>query len=96
MTPDPEYLFMTKAHRKALLEMFNAIEQRKGLVVLTGEAETGKTTLVRKVMASMPPAKAKFSLVLNPALAQSQFVESMLIDFGIAEARPGLELGLAY
>jgi energy-coupling factor transporter ATP-binding protein EcfA2 len=66
MTPDPEYLFMTKVHREALLGMFNAIERRKGLMVLTGEAGSGKTTLVRKVMASMPAAKAKFSPMLNP------------------------------
>jgi general secretion pathway protein A len=95
MTPDPEYLFMTKVHREALLGMFNAIERRKGLVVLTGEAGTGKTTLVRKVMASMPAVKAKFSLMPNPALSQARFVESMLMDFGIAEIRPSEELRLA-
>ena len=84
MTPDPEYLFMTKAHRGVFLEMFDAIGRRKGLVALTGEAGTGKTTLVRKVLASMPGAKAKFSLVLNPTLTQARFLESMLMDFGIA------------
>jgi general secretion pathway protein A len=88
MTPDPEYLFMTKVHRRVFLGMFDAIGPRKGLVVLTGEAGTGKTTLVRKVLASMPGAKAKFSLVLNPTLTQARFLESMLMDFGIA-APPG-------
>lgn len=89
MTPDPEYLFMTKVHRGVLLGMFDAIGRRKGLVVLTGEAGTGKTTLVRKVVASMPAAKAKFSLVLNPTLTQAQFLESMLMDFGTAENPAG-------
>ena len=95
MTPDPEYLFMTKVYREALLGIFNAIERRKGLVVLTGDAGTGKTILVRKVMASMPAAKAKFSLVQNPARAQDQFIESMLMDFGVTEIRRGEEPRLA-
>lgn len=89
MTPDPEYLFMTKAHRGVLLGMFDAIGRRKGLVVLTGEAGTGKTTLVRKVLASMPAAKAKFSMVLNPTITHAQFLESMLMDFGIVENPAG-------
>ena len=45
MTPDPDFLFLTKGHQDALAALYVAIKRRKGFVVLQGEAGTGKTTI---------------------------------------------------
>src|SRR5262249_39990953 len=75
----------TPAHREALAGLNYAILQRKGFAVLTGEAGTGKTTLLRAVLESVPASKAHFSLLVNPTLSPSEFLEMVLLDFGIAE-----------
>ena len=71
MTPDPACLFLTPAHREALAGLTYAILSRKGFVVLTGDAGTGKTTLLRRVFGSIPSARIRFSMVLNPTLTPS-------------------------
>jgi general secretion pathway protein A len=83
-TPDPGLLFLTRQHREALAGLAYAITQRKGFAVLTGPAGTGKSTLVRKVLESDGDAIVS-SVVLNPTLSTSEFLEAALLDFGIAE-----------
>lgn len=85
MTPDPALLLMTPKHREAFAGLLFAITARKGLVVVTGDAGTGKTTLISKVMRSAPSLRAEFSFVLNPVLTPSEFLEYVLIDFGIKD-----------
>src|SRR6185295_13003063 len=51
LTPNPRYLFLTNRHREALGNLEYGIAARKGITVLTGEAGTGKTTLVRTALA---------------------------------------------
>jgi len=85
MTPDPSFLFLSAAHREALAGLTYAILSRKGFVVLTGDAGTGKTTLLTRVLKSVPPSRACFSVVLNPTLTPAEFLELVLLDFGIAE-----------
>jgi general secretion pathway protein A len=87
MTPDPSFLFLTPAHREGMSALVYAISERKGFVVLTGEAGTGKTTLISQVLRSVPDNLAAFSLVLNPTLGPDEFLESLLIDFGLECAR---------
>src|ERR1700691_1932557 len=81
MTPDPSCLFMTESHREAFSGLMYAIHARKGFVVLTGDAGTGKTTLLRALMRSSKAAR--FSLILNPTLNLKDFLEAVLLDFGI-------------
>jgi len=83
LTPDPEFLFMTESHRNAAAGLTYAILSKKGFCVLTGEAGTGKTTLLRSVMESIPPSRTHFSFLLNPALSTAEFFELALTDFGI-------------
>lgn len=83
MTPDPAFLFLTAPHREALAGLTYAILSRKGFVVLTGDAGTGKTTLLGRIFQSVPPARVHFSVVLNPTLTPSEFLELALLDFGI-------------
>lgn len=85
MTPDPGFLFLTAKHREALAGLLFAITSRKGFLVLTGDAGTGKTTLLSRVMRSMPAERAHFSYVLNPTLSPSEFLEMVLLDFGFED-----------
>jgi general secretion pathway protein A len=85
LTPDPGFLFFTPRHREALAGLLFAVTGRKGFMVLTGEAGTGKTTLVRKLLQSIPVTCAQFSVVVNPALNSSEFLEYVLMDFGVSD-----------
>lgn len=85
LTPDPAFLFLTPQHREALVGLTYAILQRKGFVVLTGEAGTGKTTLLAKVLQSLPANRLQFGVILNPTLTASEFLEMALLDFGITD-----------
>jgi general secretion pathway protein A len=85
LTPDPGFLYLTAQHREALVGLTYAILQRKGFVVMTGEAGTGKTTLLARVLQFLPSTKLQFSLILNPTLTPSEFLEMALLDFGISD-----------
>jgi len=63
MTPDPALLFLTPAHREALAGLTYSILSRKGFVLLTGDAGTGKTTLLSRIFKSIPSSRAIFSVV---------------------------------
>jgi general secretion pathway protein A len=85
MTPDPAFLFLTEQHREGLVGLTYAILERKGFGVLTGEAGTGKTTLLNRVLQFLPPTRLQFSLILNPTLTPSEFLEMTLLDFGVED-----------
>jgi len=83
MNPDPNCLFMTPSHREAFAGLLYAISRRKGFVVLTGEAGTGKTSLLRALIRSAD--SAKFSVILTPRLSSDEFLELALLDFGVTD-----------
>ncbi|MFL6446639.1 MAG: ExeA family protein [Bryobacteraceae bacterium] len=85
LTPDPRFLFMTGKHREALAALLFAVTEHKGFMVMTGDAGTGKTTLVQKLLLSMPNTCAQFSVIVNPSLTRSELLESVLMDFGQSE-----------
>jgi general secretion pathway protein A len=85
MTPDPALLFMTASHREALAGLAYAILERKGFIALIGDAGTGKTTLVARILAHLPTGRVQSSVILNPTLTCSEFLEMMMMDFGITD-----------
>jgi len=85
MTPDPEFLFLTPQHREALAGLTYAIMGQKGFLVLTGDAGTGKTTLLARVLRHLPASRIQASVILNPVLTAAEFLEMTLLDFGITE-----------
>jgi len=82
LTPDPSLLFTTASYREALAGITYAILKRKGFVILSGDAGTGKTTLLNSIVATMP-GRAVFARIVNPTLSASEFLELLLIEFGI-------------
>lgn len=92
VTPDPRFLFYSAHHREAFDLLRFGIDQRKGFIALTGEVGSGKTTLVRAVLASLPE-NIHAALVLNPMVTATQLLRAILRDLGLeAHSRDRLHL----
>jgi type II secretory pathway predicted ATPase ExeA len=94
LTPNPRYLLLTPGHREALSNLEYGITARKGLTVLTGDAGTGKTTLVRRVLGGGLNGTAmsrpgRFAYLANPTLQRHEFVEYLANAFGLSAAARG-------
>ena len=85
LTPDPSFLFLPPKHSEALAGLMYSIQERKGFAVLTGDAGTGKTTLLSAVLGDFRPEQINSSVILNPTLTISEFLEIVLLDFGISD-----------
>jgi general secretion pathway protein A len=83
MTPDPEFLYLAPTHREALAGLIFTVLGRRGTAVLTGEVGTGKTTLLRKLIQSVPDEKVQFCSVFSTNVPPEEFFELILIGFGL-------------
>jgi general secretion pathway protein A len=82
ITADPDFFFSSKSHADAISNLMYGIEQRKGILVITGEIGTGKTTLCRKLLKNATK-KIKFALILNPNFSEIELLQIILHDLGI-------------
>jgi general secretion pathway protein A len=87
MTPDPQFLFLSRNHRVALDVLLFGIRERKGFVAITGEVGAGKTTLCRALLNSLDPATIKTALILNPMLSDSQILRVICDEFRLQPAK---------
>jgi general secretion pathway protein A len=82
ITADPEFFFSSTQHAEAYSSLLYGIENRKGIIVITGEVGTGKTTLCRTLLSHLDP-EVKTALVLNPVFSPVQMLRFICKDFGI-------------
>lgn len=82
VTADPDFFFSSKFHSEAMSHLLYGIEQRKGILVITGEVGTGKTTLCRKLL-KHANKRTKFALILNPNFSEIELLQMIIHDFGL-------------
>ena len=82
--PDAYHPFLNQRAQDALGEMSRAIEARRGLIVLTGEVGTGKTTLINELKKWLAARAMPTAFIFNPYLEASDLFELMLGSFGVA------------
>ena len=83
VNPDPRYLFFTPSAQEALASLTYGIQTRKGIVLLTGEVGTGKTTLLNKLMDWLHERQAATAFIFNTQLSVSELFDCLMTDFGI-------------
>jgi general secretion pathway protein A len=82
LAPDPRFLYLSPSHEEALHLLLQAINRKEGIIVLTGDIGTGKTTLCRSVLERLDMSSFT-SLVLNPFLSVEELLREVLLDFGV-------------
>jgi general secretion pathway protein A len=81
LSPDPKYLLLTESHREALANLQYGISARKSLTLITGEAGTGKTTLINAALSSASCRDARIVHLSNSMLSRDEFVEFLAARF---------------
>ena len=84
LTPNPRFLFLSPGHRDALIHLQYGL-RRPGITMLTGDAGTGKTTLIRAAMQSIQDGNTSVIQLSNPSLTRSEFYEHLADGFGFGE-----------
>jgi general secretion pathway protein A len=82
LSPDPEYLYLSRVHREALDYVRYGIESRAGFIVITGEIGAGKTTLLQTLLQRVDDRTVVARLV-NTTLDPRELLESIMLDFGL-------------
>jgi general secretion pathway protein A len=82
ITPDPRYLFLSERHAEALAHLLYGVTEAGGFIQLTGEVGTGKTTVVRSLLAQTPQ-HAEIALILNPRMTAPEFLLTICEELGI-------------
>lgn len=83
VSPNPRFYHSTPAHDSANQELLYGLQTRQGLLVLTGEAGTGKTTLLNSILESLARRNISTAYVFHPLLEPTELFECILRDFGV-------------
>jgi general secretion pathway protein A len=82
LTPDPRFLYFTPSHTEVMANLHYGIESGRGLIVVTGEVGTGKTTLLRWMMQRLDRT-VMVAYIFNPRLSVGEFYQYLATLFNI-------------
>jgi len=83
ITPNPHFMFLSGIHREAFARLLYGVDSHAGFIALTGEVGTGKTTMLRTLLAQLDSEKYRSALIFNPCLSGEQLLESICNEFGL-------------
>lgn len=82
ITPDPKFLYLSESHEEALAHLLYGVQRKKGLVVLTGEIGTGKTTLLHTLIERLD-ARTHVAFLANPHISILDIYQFAFHEFGL-------------
>jgi general secretion pathway protein A len=82
LSVDPRFLYKSHSHAPVFDDLVAGIRRREGLIVLTGDIGTGKTTLCRAVVENLD-RKTFSTFVPDPFVSREDLLKMLLIDFGV-------------
>jgi type II secretory pathway predicted ATPase ExeA len=83
LTPDPQFLYLSKQHARAKAYMESTIWFTDGFVVITGEIGAGKTTLIETFVRELQ-SDVIVAHINQTQLSPTEFLQTVLVQFGFA------------
>jgi type II secretory pathway predicted ATPase ExeA len=83
LSPDPQFLYLSKQHARAKAYMESTIWFTDGFVVITGEIGAGKTTLIETFLHELQ-TDAVVAQINQTQLSPTEFLQTVLVQFGFS------------
>lgn len=80
IVPDPSYLYRSEKHENALSYLEYGLNEQVGLVLMTGEVGSGKTTIIQYLLERLNP-NVESAVIFNSNLTSEQFLNMVLSEF---------------
>jgi type II secretory pathway predicted ATPase ExeA len=81
LTPDPQFLYLSKHHARAKAYMESTIWFTDGFVVITGEIGSGKTTLIETFLKELEK-DVVVAQINQTQVSVVEFLQTLLVQFG--------------
>lgn len=88
MSTDPDFLWLGEKHKEALATLRYAIVENKGILALTGDVGTGKTTLINALIKSLGDDTLA-ATIYDPSLGVLEFFNIISIAFNMGRTFDG-------
>ena len=82
LIPNPDFLFLSSTHKKAITYIDYGIKEKIGFILLTGEIGSGKTTIVRNLIKNLN-GSVRLSRINNTKILSEELVSMINEDFGL-------------
>lgn len=82
LTPDPDYLYLSPRHKKALTILEYGLMSQAGFTVITGDIGSGKTTLINHILDNIGD-DFTVGLISNTHAALGELLTWVLAAFGV-------------
>lgn len=83
VSPDSTHFYSTEANDEALLQLVSRIEVRQGFLVLTGEAGTGKSTVLQYLLDWLKKYRYSSAYIFHPHVTFCDLLQMILEEFGV-------------
>ena len=83
LSPDPDFLFLSKHHARAKAYMESTIWFTDGFVVITGEIGSGKTTLIESFLRELD-REVVVAQINQTQISPTGFLQGVLVQFGFS------------
>jgi general secretion pathway protein A len=80
--PEPKFLYLAPSHFEALSTMICGIQEKKGIIIITGEIGVGKTTLIYALLKNLDD-RIKTAFLFHPSLNFKDLLKGILADLEV-------------
>src|SRR5579862_4495041 len=85
LTPDPSFYFESRVHSEAMAHLNYGLNRGEGFIVITGDIGAGKTTIVKRLLASIDQRKISAAHVVTTLVSGSDLIRLVAAAFGLKD-----------
>ena len=83
LTPDERFYFESSVHAQAMAHLTYGLTRGEGFIVITGDVGAGKTTLVKRLIATIDPKKIVAAHVVTTLLSGHDLLHMVAAAYGL-------------